>query len=81
MSKAKPIDRVEYTKRRIIGRTEGGVLIAVAPITRVVVDGFFDKEHLSVTDCGTGAEVCPVCGAEVIHESGCVRCTCGWSRC
>ena len=28
------------------------------------------------------AEVCPVCGTKIIHESGCVRCTaCGWSRC
>lgn len=26
-------------------------------------------------------EICPVCGAKLIHESGCVRCTCGWSKC
>jgi len=25
---------------------------------------------------------CPVCGAELVHESGCVTCySCGWSAC
>lgn len=28
-----------------------------------------------------GTEICPVCGAKLIHEAGCVRCLCGWSRC
>mgnify|MGYP007101855983 CR=1 FL=1 len=24
---------------------------------------------------------CPECGAELIHEAGCLRCLCGWSKC
>lgn len=28
-----------------------------------------------------GTEICPECGAKLIHEAGCVRCLCGWSRC
>ena len=28
------------------------------------------------------ADVCPVCGAELAHEEGCVKCTsCSWGRC
>ena len=28
------------------------------------------------------ADVCPVCGAELAHEEGCVKCTsCAWGRC
>lgn len=30
---------------------------------------------------GSGDDACPVCGAKVIHEAGCMRCTCGWSAC
>lgn len=32
---------------------------------------------------GYAAEArCPVCGAELVHESGCVTCySCGWSAC
>lgn len=27
-------------------------------------------------------EVCPVCGAEVVHEEGCIKCAvCSWGRC
>ena len=25
--------------------------------------------------------VCPECGQELIHEAGCLRCFCGWSKC
>ena len=80
MSKAKPIDRVEYTKSRTIRRTEDGKVIAsVLPMT---VDAAYDEERGVVVDRGTGAEVCPVCGTKILHEAGCVRCTaCGWSRC
>ena len=24
---------------------------------------------------------CPMCGGELRHESGCVICSCGWSKC
>lgn len=73
MSKAKPIDRVEYTKSRSI------YLHPPVPVQKI--EAVYDEGRGAVVQTGTGAEVCPVCGAEVIHESGCVRCTCGWSRC
>lgn len=28
-----------------------------------------------------GKQICPECGSLLIHEGGCVRCSCGWSRC
>ena len=42
--------------------------------------------HLQKADLPSEPEMiqeaaCPMCGAEIIHESGCVRCVCGWSRC
>jgi hypothetical protein len=52
----------------------------------------FDKETAKKTGLNNDefAEViqinaeprCPVCGAKLVHESGCVTCyNCGWSAC
>ena len=34
-----------------------------------------------IDQASTNWDKCPECGAKLIHESGCVRCMCGWSRC
>ena len=82
MAKAKPIDRLEYTRSRRIRYTDDGKSTVIAPVSPMTVNAVYDEEHGAFVDCGTGAEVCPVCGAKIIHEAGCVRCTaCGWSRC
>lgn len=73
MPKAKSIDRLEYTRSRSIHLPE-------TPIRKV--EGYFDSSSGEfVLNDVPGVEICPMCGAEVIHESGCVRCVCGWSRC
>ena len=101
MSKAKPIDRVEYTKRRFSDDGRTSYIMPPVPVQRI--EAVYDEELGAVVDCGTGTYegpaartfteeemgrltrhgmgTCPVCGAKIIHESGCVRCTCGWSRC
>ena len=58
MSKAKIIDRIEYTKLRTKHlRKEEPVM---------------DEPEVIV---------CPECRQKLIHEAGCLRCFCGWSRC
>lgn len=74
MSKAKPIDRVEYTKNR-------SIIYVHPPVPVQEVEAVWDEEQGAVVQVGPGVDACPVCGAKIIHESGCVRCTCGWSRC
>ena len=59
MAKAKPIDRVEFTRRKLLSGQE---------LPRSI-----DEMHYM--------EICPECGAELIHEAGCLRCFCGWSKC
>lgn len=73
MPKAKTIDRLEYTRSRSIHLQD-------VPIRKV--EGYYD-EAKGVIICHEkpGVEICPMCGAEVIHEACCVRCVCGWSRC
>ena len=73
MPKAKTIDRLEYTRSRSIHLQD-------VPIR--MIEGRYDEEQGAIV-CNEkpGVEICPMCGAEVIHEAGCVRCVCGWSRC
>lgn len=81
MPKAKTIDRLEYTRSRTIRYSDDGKATVIVPVPPMMVNAVYDEEHGAVVDYGTGAEVCPLCGAEIIHEAGCVRCVCGWSRC
>lgn len=64
MPKAKPIDRVEYTKRRLL---TGKPAKSAKEVAEDLYSDYFDR--------------CPECGKTLIHESGCLRCTCGWSKC
>lgn len=61
MPKAKPIDRVEYTKRKLSADR------SAKEVAQDLFSGHFDR--------------CPECGKSLIHEAGCIRCICGWSRC
>ena len=73
MPKAKTIDRLEYTRSRSIHLQD-------VPIR--MIEGRYDEgQGAIVCNEKPGVEICPMCGAEVIHEAGCVRCVCGWSRC
>ena len=73
MPKAKTIDRLEYTRSRSIHLQD-------VPIR--VVEGHYDeKAGALIFREKPNVEICPECGAEIIHEAGCVRCVCGWSRC
>lgn len=74
MPKAKTIDRVEYTKKRSIVYHRPS-----APVQRVYAE--YDEGHGAVMERKSRDDVCPVCGAKLIHEAGCIRCTCGWSSC
>ena len=81
MPKAKPLDRAELTRRKFSSAKElaehlhdelivkRGGRVSASELERVIEEAEPDSEN------------CPVCGAKIIHESGCVRCTCGWSRC
>ena len=64
MPKAKPIDRVEYTKRKL---SVGKPAKSAKDVAQDIYAEAFDR--------------CPECGKSLIHESGCLRCTCGWSKC
>ena len=61
-------------------RTSRSRTIGYTPIRKI--EGHYDEEQGAfVCHEKPGVEICPMCGAEVIHEAGCVRCVCGWSRC
>lgn len=84
MPKAKPIDRVEWTRQKIAAREAQkhghGIMAEV-------------QEYFADTPAYPGAEehqeqqlhgdTCPFCGRNtLIHESGCVKCiACNWSKC
>ena len=36
--------------------------------------------ELTVEEC-IARGICPECNSKLIFESGCLRCTCGWSAC
>ena len=81
MPKAKTFYRLEYTRSRSVHLQEDTPKYeAAVPIRKI--EGCFDSSSgVFVVHEVSGVEICPMCGAEVIHESGCVRCVCGWSRC
>ena len=75
MSKAMTMNRVECTQDR-------SIIYICPPVPVQMVNAAYDEESGVVMSCGTGAEVCPVCGSKILHEAGCVRCpACGWSMC
>ena len=92
MTKAKPIDRLELTRRKMEARKaqiQGHGLMA--EVTKDNVKAW--QDYFSDTPAYPGAEetmeqvlhgdLCPVCGRNtLIHESGCVKCfACNWSKC
>ena len=89
MPKAKSIDRVEYTKSRSIVYVRPPVPVKEIELHFDEKCGVLiaeDKPAKSAKDVAQDiyAEAfdrCPECGKSLIHESGCLRCTCGWSKC
>ena len=67
MAKAKTIDRLEYTRQRF----------------RRLQDSqeTQDSQEAPAQTQQAGFIICPVCGEKLIHEVGCLRCFCGWSKC
>ena len=66
--KAKPLDRVELTRRKMQMKSEQNHF---GEVNKMVSKGEFH------------GDICPFCGNNsLLHESGCVKCThCGWSAC
>ena len=70
MPKAKSIDRLELTRRKMAFREAMKHAHEVPAFPGA-------EEHLE-----DEANICPVCGGEVIRWEGCYRCkNCGWSKC
>ena len=45
-------------------------------------DDSVEKDNYEVQSVVTSGDKCPECGADIIHEGGCVQCiSCGWSKC
>ena len=57
--------------------------IVYAPVSVQKVCAVYDEEQGALIghNYRLSVEICPECGAKLIHEAGCVRCLCGWSRC
>ncbi len=71
--KAKPLDRVELTRRKMAFKEamKHAHEVPAAPGA---------EEHQEPEIIG---DICPFCGRNtLVHESGCVKCiACGWSKC
>ena len=70
MSKAIPIDRLEFTRRRFAKQLG---LEDPAP----------KETHVEAPKVEHGLEVCPYCGSKALRlDGGCMSClSCGWSAC
>ena len=87
MPKAKTIDRLELTRRKMQARERMKANAeAVIPQEYTKENSPFLKmreellkEHPELRD---EANSCPVCGGELVRFEGCYRCKkCGWSKC
>ena len=72
MPKAKTLDRLELTRRKMAFREMAKHAHEVPPALGVIehLEKSFDENH------------CPYCGGELMRYEGCYRCKkCGWSKC
>ena len=72
MGKAKPLDRVEMTRRKMAFREmmKHAHEVPAAPGVNKNLETVFDEYH------------CPLCGGDLVRYEGCYRCKkCGWSKC
>ena len=83
MPKAKTIDRLELTRRKMQARermktnAEAVYTKENSPFLKMREELL--KEHPELRD---EANSCPVCGSELVRFEGCYRCkNCGWSKC
>lgn len=71
MAKAKPIDRLEWTRRKMAFRE----MIKHANEVPAALGAEEHQEHFN-------EQSCPMCGGELVRYEGCYRCKkCGWSKC
>ena len=73
MPKAKTLDRVELTRRKMAFKEmmKHAHEVPAAPGVEEVDEKLLDDEHH-----------CPYCGGELVRYEGCFRCKkCGWSKC
>ncbi len=89
MPKAKTIDRVELTKKKMAARErmKANAQTVRPPeytkensrFLKMVAEMKQEHPELAALD---DEHTCPVCGGEVIPYEGCYRCKkCGWARC
>ena len=78
MPKAKPLDRLELTKRSSAYLRNRDNKHTHKTNTDILPD-----DILPDIDIHALGDVCPMCGQHtLIHESGCVKCpSCSWSAC
>ena len=72
MAKAKPLDRVEMTRRKMAFREmmKHAHEVPAAPGVEANPEPVFDEHH------------CPLYGGDLVRYEGCYRCKkCGWSKC
>ena len=73
MTKAKTLDRLELTRRKMAFREamKHADEVPAYPGAEENQEPLLDDEHS-----------CPVCGGELVRYEGCYRCKkCGWSKC
>ena len=73
MTKAKTLDRLELTRRKMAFREamKHADEVPAYPGAEEHQEPLLDDEHS-----------CPVCGGELVRYEGCYRCKkCGWSKC
>lgn len=89
MPKAKSIDRVKYTKDRAIIYVEPSVPVETIELHYNEEQGVLigtsrpakSAKEVAQDLYSEAFDRCPECGKSLIHEAGCIRCICGWSRC
>ena len=75
MTKAKTLDRLELTRRKMAFREA----MKHADEVPAYPGAEETNEQIKTHDDG---KHCPVCGGELVRYEGCYRCKkCGWSKC
>ena len=89
MSKAKTIDRIEFTRQKMQAARK-----RIKANAQVVIPEKYTKENSpfmkmreelmreNPEEFQDEAHTCPICNGELVRYEGCYRCKkCGWSKC
>ena len=81
MTKAKPLDRLELTRKKMQMREEAKEQKYTrenSPFLKMREEMIKENPELYYDE----AHTCPVCSGELVRYEGCYRCKkCGWSKC